>query len=249
MGECSTPFFTVYVLSLAGTMCDGITDVTIIIIEAEHYWMFAAFLAFVIVSSFTAFNMFLGIVCEVIVEVKEREEEKRLLEDVREKIFETFEALDADGSGKISKTEFAELTENEDVIEALALMEVNSGHLLSMADTLFEKDADAEDDGDVELEFADFVRVLVHLRPGTDASVMDVAETRKTMRRAIKKTEARLAEVQSSIQQMPAPSDSLSSLKARVQKLPAVIRKARKRTQAAEAKVQALQEKLARRRK
>merc|ERR1719387_2854325 len=105
-------FSSMYVLSLAGTMCDGITDVTIIFIDQEHYWMFLAFLAFVVLSSFTALNMLLGIVCEVIVDVKELEEEKRLLEDVREKILATFEALDVDGSGRISKNEFDQLTEN-----------------------------------------------------------------------------------------------------------------------------------------
>merc|ERR1719326_2521710 len=99
-------------------------------------------------------------------------------------------------------------------MEALALMEVNSGHLLSLADSLFE--TDNPNDGEVELDFADFLKVLVHLRPGTDASVMDVAETRKTMRRAIKKTETRLAEVHQIIGKMPEPS-GLSALNQRIQ--------------------------------
>jgi hypothetical protein len=238
---------SMFVLSLAGTMCDDITGVTVVFIEEGHYWMFAAFLAFVVLSSFTALNMLLGIVCEVIVEVKEMEEEKRLLEDVREKIVDTFEALDEDGSGMISKKEFIKLTENEDVMEALALMEVKPDHLLSLSDSLFDKDNDEA--GEVELEFADFLRVLVHLRPGQDASVMDVAETRKTMRRAIKKTEAKLDEVRQTIMTMPAPTEHLSALKTRIQKLPAVIRMARSRTLAAEAQVQVLQAKLASRRK
>merc|ERR1712070_465113 len=187
-------------------MCDGITDVTIIILEEEHYWMSAAFLLFVVVSSFTALNMLLGIVCEVIVEVKENELEKKLIDDVKEKILATFEALDVDGSGKISKTEFAKLTENEEVMEALAMLEVNSGHLLSLADSLFETDDNSED---VELSFTEFLKVLVHLRPGTNASVMDVAETRKTFRRSIKKTEGKLEEVQETIAKMPTPSEQL----------------------------------------
>merc|ERR1719326_2001666 len=128
-------------------------------------------------------------------------------------------------------------------MEALALMEVNSGHLLSLADSLFETDNPNE--GEVELDFAKFIEVLVHLRPGTDASVMDVAETRKTMRRAIKKTEARLAEVHEMIERVPGPGDRLSELKRRIQKLPAIIRIARNRTLAAEAQVQVLRAKLA----
>merc|ERR1711937_738505 len=104
-----------------------------------------------------------------------------------------------------------------DVLEALALMEVNHGHLLSLADSLFERD---EGEGEVELDFADFLRVLVHLRPGTDASVMDVAETRKTMRRSIKKTEGKVAEVHEIIDSMPTPSNHLSKLKGRMKKLP-----------------------------
>merc|ERR1719380_115905 len=199
---------SMYTLSLAGTMCDDITSVTIIMLDEEHYGMFAAFLLFVVVSSFTALNMLLGIVCEVIVEVKENEFEKKLIDDVKDKILDTFEALDVDGSGKISKTEFAKLTENEEVMEALALMEVNSGHLLSLSDSLFESDNDQEEE--VELDFADFLRVLVHLRPGQDASVMDVAETRKTMRRAIKKTEAKLEEVRQTITTIPALTEHLS---------------------------------------
>merc|ERR1719506_2416106 len=155
--------------------------------------MFAAFLLFVVVSSFTALNMLLGIVCEVIVEV----------------------------------------------MEALAMMEVNSGHLLSLADSLFETDDNSED---VELSFTEFLKVLVHLRPGTNASVMDVAETRKTMRRVLKKTEAKLEEVDNAIGLAPAMSDHLLELKRRIKKFPAVIRLARNRTLAAEAQAQVSQE-------
>jgi hypothetical protein len=233
---------SMYTLSLAGTMCDDITSVTIIMIDEEHYGMFTAFLLFVIVSSFTALNMLLGIVCEVIVEVKDNELEKKLIDDVKDKILDTFEALDVDGSGKISKTEFAKLTENEEVMEALAMMEVNSGHLLSLADSLFENDDNSED---VELSFTEFLKVLVHLRPGTNASVMDVAETRKTMRRVLKKTEAKLEEVDNAIGLAPAMSDHLLELKGRIKKFPAVIRLARNRTLAAEAQAQVLREKLA----
>merc|ERR1719160_1013674 len=122
-------------------------------------------------------------------------------------------------------------------------MEVNSGHLLSLADSLFERD---EGEGEVELDFADFLRVLVHLRPGTDASVMDVAETRKTFRRIIKKTESKLEEVHQAIEKMKAtPQAQLSALKKRIQKLPDVIRVAKNRTKAAEAQARVLQQKLA----
>merc|ERR1719331_1458463 len=118
---------SMFALSLAGTMCDGITDVTIVLLEEEHYWMFLAFLVFVVLSSFTALNMLLGVVCEVIVEVKANEEEKKLLDDVREQIEHTFNELDVDGSGMISKAEFVKLSEKESVQGALALMGVNEG--------------------------------------------------------------------------------------------------------------------------
>merc|ERR1719261_610794 len=50
-----------------------------------------------------------------------------------------------------------------------------------------------------ELSFAEFLKTLCHLRPENNASVMDVAEVRKMMRRALRKTEQKVEEFEAEI--------------------------------------------------
>merc|ERR1712216_547171 len=50
-----------------------------------------------------------------------------------------------------------------------------------------------------ELSFAEFLKTLCHLRPENNASVMDVAEVRKMMRRALRKTEQKVEDFEEEI--------------------------------------------------
>merc|ERR1712139_443407 len=100
------------------------------------------------------------------------------------------------------------------VLAALEEIDVESKHLLALSDSLFELDDDEvellkrENPGKTELEireegkelsFAEFLKTLCHLRPENNASVMDVAEVRKMMRRALRKTEQKVEDFEAEI--------------------------------------------------
>merc|ERR1712139_45240 len=100
------------------------------------------------------------------------------------------------------------------VLAALEEIDVESKHLLALSDSLFELDDDEvellkrENPGKTEAEireegkelsFAEFLKTLCHLRPENNASVMDVAEVRKMMRRALRKTEQKVEEFEEEI--------------------------------------------------
>jgi len=117
----------------------------------------------------------------------------------------------------ISRKEFDTMIEGPDaetVKQALEEINVESKHLLALSDSLFELDDDemeeirranpGKTDAEIraegkELSFQEFLKTLCHLRPENDASVMDVAEVRKMMRRSLRNTEKKVEEFEEEI--------------------------------------------------
>jgi len=161
--------------------------------------------------------MLIGVLCEVVSCTKQGEEERAVLELVREKIEAVMDKVDKDGSGMISRKEFDTMLEGPDaeiVLAALEEIDVESKHLLALSDSLFELDDDevealkkdypGKSDAEIreegkELSFSEFLKTLCHLRPENNASVMDVAEVRKMMRRALRKTEMKVEQFEGEI--------------------------------------------------
>jgi hypothetical protein len=212
-----TLFSSMFTLILAGTLLDDITTPTRMLIDDGQNFLVFCIFVYILASNFTMLNMLIGVLCEVVSCTKQGEEERAVLELVREKIEAVMDKVDKDGSGMISRKEFDTMIEGEDaeiVKEALEEIDVESKHLLALSDSLFELDDDEveqlkrESPGKTEqeireegkeLSFAEFLKTLCHLRPENNASVMDVAEVRKMMRRALRKTEQKVEEFEMEI--------------------------------------------------
>jgi hypothetical protein len=212
-----TLFSSMFTLILAGTLLDDITTpARDLIDDGQNFLVFCIFV-YILLSNFTMLNMLIGVLCEVVSCTKQGEEERAVLELVREKIEGVMDKVDKDGSGMISRKEFDTMLEGEDapiVLAALEEIDVESKHLLALSDSLFELDDDevealkkdnpgkTEDElreEGKELSFSEFLKTLCHLRPENNASVMDVAEVRKMMRRALRKTEQKVEEFEDMI--------------------------------------------------
>jgi len=242
-------------LFLAGTLLDDITTPTRAMLDQGLYMDLGFMLLYILVSSFTVLNMLIGVLCEVVSATKASEEEKAIVELVREKIEGVLNKIDTDGSGKLSREEFDTMVDGEDaavVKEALDEIGVEAKHLLALSDSLFELDDDeveeimkqnpGKTEEEIRLEgreltFADFLKTLCHMRPENDASVMDIAEVRKMMRRALRRTEIRVENFDtqiSKVEQQGLPSSHVAALRALIASTKAIKSKVEVETQRAE---------------
>eukprot|EP00397_Hematodinium_sp_SG-2012_P033561 GEMP01035876.1.p1 GENE.GEMP01035876.1~~GEMP01035876.1.p1 ORF type:complete len:516 (+),score=84.79 GEMP01035876.1:146-1693(+) len=186
-GSVPTSMFTLFV---AGTLLDDITYTCNMIRMGPLPGMLVVFYVYVLLSSFTVLNMLIGVVCEVISTTAKAENEQAMVAQVNQLLTDVFNDVDLDGSGLISKKEFDMMTEQEDVILALTLLDVQPKHLMALSDTLFEPDE--EDAEDKELNFQEFLEMIILLRPQNNASVLDVAQLRKCQRRLTVAVESKL---------------------------------------------------------
>jgi hypothetical protein len=151
--------------------------------------MMIFFLIYFMLSSLTVLNMLIGVVCEVISDTASQETENAMVAQVTEILTVVFEEIDADGSGLISKKEFELMTDKRESIEALHILGVEPKHLLALSDTL----CDSLDDGKPkEIDFHEFLEMVVHLRPENNASVLDIAQLRGLQRRLMLQVEAKI---------------------------------------------------------
>jgi hypothetical protein len=155
---------------------------------------------FILLSSFTVLNMLIGVLCEVVTETSNHEAENAMVELVREEITAVFEQIDTSGDGTVSKDEFNLMKDKVEVREALEKVGVEPKHFFALSDVLFEPSevvtgADAvdnvpggnnvkqtEEGNSVELEFDDFLEMVISQRPEKTASVMDAALLRQMFR-------------------------------------------------------------------
>merc|ERR1719379_464048 len=88
--------------------------------------------------------MLIGVLCAVVTSVAALEKEKVLVKYVKDRLLMILTELDADGSGKISKAEFASLMNMEEAKRALEDLGVDLNNLLSLSDHIFEDEEVAE---------------------------------------------------------------------------------------------------------
>merc|ERR1719217_1878795 len=95
-------------------------------------------MAFVLLSSLTILNMLIGVLCEVVSAVAEAEKEKAVVTYVKSQLIDVLTDLDSDGTGTISKEEFAVLLEVPSAVEALEQLGVDVPTLFQLAEVIFD---------------------------------------------------------------------------------------------------------------
>merc|ERR1719498_194144 len=98
-----------------GTILDDITLCCNYIRSSGKMSMLAAFIMFVLISSFTMVNMLIGILCEVVCATADGERSKNTDSKVREAITDLFQRIDKDGNGEITRHEFVEMRRDKNV--------------------------------------------------------------------------------------------------------------------------------------
>lgn len=158
-------------LLIMATILDDITACTNAIRSTGNMFMLMAFMMCVLVSSFTLFNMLLGILCEVVENTEKGEKEKEEQQKLNDTIMGFFKTMDVDGNGHISRNEFLKMSQHEDVMVALQKLDIDQQQFGKYAELLF---SPKEDGGAIPtLNYADAVKMIMRLRPGESVNACD----------------------------------------------------------------------------
>merc|ERR550514_972986 len=210
-GNMSRSMFTLFV---GGTLLDDFFGVSRDLMDGFPMLLWAMMI-FVLLSAFTVLNMLIGVLCEVVSETAAGEKMKAVDAEVGSKLAKVFSEIDVDGSGQISETEFKLMQGNEEVLEAFDSMGIDPRHLTSMSAELFEmsdedvhnelkeKNCSIKDlDTMKELSFEEFLEVILRLRPERGASVLDFAEMKKNMRKALARIDNQMDDLLTSMEKL-----------------------------------------------
>merc|ERR1711904_122546 len=126
-------------------------------------------LLFVALAALTVMNMLIGVLCDVVSAVAERERDEIRMENLSEKMLMIVQTLDEDANDKISYKEFIEIMGKPDALAALDDVGVSPTGIVDFAELFF-----FEDGKPLELTFEDFMEVILDLRESNTATVKDM---------------------------------------------------------------------------
>eukprot|EP00927_Polykrikos_kofoidii_P022264 TRINITY_DN20825_c0_g1_i1.p1 TRINITY_DN20825_c0_g1~~TRINITY_DN20825_c0_g1_i1.p1 ORF type:complete len:730 (-),score=112.16 TRINITY_DN20825_c0_g1_i1:23-2212(-) len=185
IGDAYFPRVTTSMLTLLlhGTFLDAVSDVINEFRACEIWYLAQGFVVFIFLSSFTILNLLIGVLCEIVGEVR-RDKEAQAQEDFLENnLLDIFECYDNDEDGRLRKEEFKLLMENPEVVEALDRFGTHVEAIVMLTDVLF--DVDTTDSASGKLSFHEIMAVIMRLRAKGAASVTDVVELREFMKHEV----------------------------------------------------------------
>jgi len=124
-------------------------------------------------------NMLIGVLCEVVSAVAATEKEEMSVSFVMRKMKDIMAALDVNGDGKISRKEFMKVLGNVPALKVLTEVGVDPAGLVDFVDFIFEEE-------DTELNFEEFMEVILDLRGSNSATVKDMMGLTKVIKNEIK---------------------------------------------------------------
>lgn len=159
--------------------------------SAESYLYGFVMLMFVLAATLTVMNMLVGILVEVVANVSSVENEQLVVNMVRKKMYEMISShgLDADGNGMISRDEFEALIICPSAAQFIEDVGVDVVGVVDCMDIIFR---------DRELEFHEFVDMILQLRGNNQSKVKDIVDMRKVFMTEIEKISS-LLELQHSL--------------------------------------------------
>lgn len=182
-----------WTLIFSGTFLDGMKDVVDLIrtLELHGYswvlsWgMIAIFSMYVLLTNVTVMNMLIGILCEVVSEVKREDEEGVAIDFMKEHLRTMLTDLDQDKNENISKKELQAVVEDERAQKVLSELQVKPEDVIDLTEYLFEEDEDAGREQEVTRE--ELLEVILKIRGGRTISNQDIIDVRCDIRRIVQR--------------------------------------------------------------
>lgn len=164
-----------------------------------------AFILFMIISAFCLLNMLIGVLCEVIQDSAERENESTQISELRHHMSQAFQLIDTSKDGLITSAEWSKMKLEKTVRSSMANLGVEEQHMEERLDQMQESLFGAIDEDEAEgdessimdanrngLTFDQFIEKVVEIRPDTPASALDIEILRVRVEREEKTFNARL---------------------------------------------------------
>ncbi|CAE7191499.1 CACNA1H [Symbiodinium sp. KB8] len=180
-------------LALHGTFMDAISDLLEDMRDLENLetgggWVLAwsmifVFFLYVLLTNITVMNMLIGIVCEVVSEVKLSDEKNTAVVYLKRNLRNLLIELDEDNNNQISKRELNAASKLPRAREVLKELDVNVDNLIVLTEPLFEQDADAGREQEVTRE--ELLNVILDMRGDRDVRMEDIVELRCDIRRFV----------------------------------------------------------------
>jgi len=180
---------SMYSLIIYGTFLDALSDFCNDI-RAESPACMVLVFAYICLGSMTIMNMLVGVLCEVISAVAEEEQESMIVDKVNEKFGEVVARIDTDGNRLVSWKEFQKIMEFPDAIKALESVNVDPVGMVELAEDFF-----FEDDRPVQLNFSQFMEMVLDMRGGQQATLKDVMRSNKQSNAKFKDVKCRIEHV------------------------------------------------------
>lgn len=159
---------SMYTLLIYATLLDDLINFTDSL-RFQSWPMLALSFVYIILAAWTVMNMLIGVLCEVVSKVADKERDDIRTFTLSEKMREVVGLLDKDEDKKISYKEFSEILEKPDALSALEDVGVSPLGLVDFAELFF-----FEDGQEVPLSFEDFMEMVLDLRESNNATVKDM---------------------------------------------------------------------------
>jgi len=178
------------------------------------YFLLWAFILFMIISAFCLLNMLIGVLCEVIQDSAEKENESMQIQELKTHMAQAFNLIDTSRDGLITPSEWKKMKMEKTVRASMASLGVEDQHMEERLDQMQESlfgsldDPDEMDEADSVqhikssssaadasrngLTFEQFIEKVVEIRPDTPASVLDIEILRVRVEREEKMFNARI---------------------------------------------------------
>lgn len=198
-GTMGKSMFTLFIM---GTVLDDVTAASNAIRASGNFWMLAAFIICILISSFMMLNMLIGVLVEIVGATAQGEKEQAVELNVREAISSIFEKMDADSNKEISMKEFLGMKDDERVMKALAELDITAPHFNLYAELFFR----AEESGVTpSLTYDKLVSMILRLRPGSFVSALDFAAFAKSITGIHDRVKERVTRLDSICEEMARP--------------------------------------------
>eukprot|EP00931_Biecheleriopsis_adriatica_P087535 TRINITY_DN6199_c0_g6_i1.p1 TRINITY_DN6199_c0_g6~~TRINITY_DN6199_c0_g6_i1.p1 ORF type:complete len:669 (+),score=119.06 TRINITY_DN6199_c0_g6_i1:3-2009(+) len=180
---------TMWTLALAGTLMDGPTGYMELIRNLDFelgdplvaWSMILAFTCYVLLTNITVMNMLIGIVCEVVSEVKKADEKQAAITIMQQHLRGMLIELDTNGDDQISRVELSQIVNNEKACRVLSELEVEPRSVLQLTEALFEEDEDRGDQPAVTRE--ELLELILNIRGDRDLTMQDLINVQLDLRK------------------------------------------------------------------
>jgi hypothetical protein len=124
-------------------------------------------------------NMLIGVVCEMVSQVKSSEDEALAKVALEGQLYDIMDVYDADGKGALKQCEFDLFVSNIEVVQSLRHFDVDVKALITLSEMMFSQVSPGGHTEEFTLGFDDIMSLAVRLKGNSACRVEDIVKLRE----------------------------------------------------------------------